>query len=107
MLSAHRSSMPLRFGCLKSSRLVLALCTTAAVFGIPGRANAQCTGSNPYTCTETQSVSIPAGPNGTGFGTWVPATNYPSNLTVSGLSGTITTVSVQLHGLTSDGQGLG
>jgi hypothetical protein len=74
---------------------------------VADRANAQCTGSNPYTCTETQSVSIPAGPNGTGFGTWVPATVYPSTLTVSGLSGTITTVSVQLHGLTSDGQGAG
>jgi hypothetical protein len=57
--------------------------------------HAQCTGSNPYTCTETQSVSIPAGPNGS---TWV----YPSDLTVSGLSGPISAINVQLHGLTSN-----
>ena len=107
MLSANGSTMQLGFGWLKSSRLALAVCATLAFFGGAGRAKAQCTGSNPYTCTETQSVSIPAGPNGTGFGTWVPATVYPSELTVSGLSGTITTVSVQLHGLTSDGQGAG
>ena len=95
MLSANGSTMQLGFGWLKSSRLALAVCATLAFFGGAGRAKAQCTGSNPYTCTETQSVSIPAGPNGTGFGTWVPATVYPSELTVSGLSGTITTVSVQ------------
>src|ERR1035438_4026267 len=70
-------------------------------------AHAQCTGSGPYTCTVTQSVVIPQGPNGTGFGTWVPATVYPSQLTISGLSGTIATINVQLHGLTADAAGTG
>jgi hypothetical protein len=72
-------------------------------------AHAQCTGTGPYTCTETQNVSIPAGPNGTGFGTWVPANVYPSELNIPAgtLSGTIATVSVQLHGLTSIGIGQG
>ncbi|MGD0367790.1 MAG: Ig-like domain-containing protein, partial [Acidobacteriaceae bacterium] len=99
--------MPPGFPRLKLIRLVLTLCATLAVIGLAARANAQCTGSNPYTCTVTQSVSIPAGPNGTGFGTWVPASVYPSELTVSGLTGTISNISVQLHGLTSDGQGSG
>lgn len=71
------------------------------------RSSAQCSGSGPYTCTVTQSVSIPAGPYGTGVGTWVPASVYPSTLTVSGLSGTVGGISVQLHGLTSDAAGLG
>ncbi len=109
MSSADRSAMPPGFLRLNLSRVVLALCTTLAVIGLPGRANAQCTGSNPYTCTETQSVSIPAGPNGTGFGTWVPANVYPTQLTIPAntLNGTISSISVQLHGLTSDAQGSG
>ncbi len=67
--------------------------------------HAQCTGTGPITCTKTESVSIPAGPSGTGLGTWVPASVYPSQLTVSGLSGTIGAISVQLHGLTSNATG--
>src|ERR1035438_4447966 len=80
---------------------------TALLLLTSSLAHAQCTGSGPYTCTVTQSVVIPAGPNGTGFGTWVPATVYPSQLTISGLSGTIATINVQLHGLTSNATGSG
>jgi hypothetical protein len=68
--------------------------------------HAQCSGTGPYTCTETQSVSISNGPSG-GAGTYVPANVYPSELTVSGLSGTIATIKVQLNGLTADAQGNG
>jgi len=62
-------------------------------------ANAQCMGSNPYTCTVTQSVSISDGAVGS---TYVPPNVYPSTLSVSGLTGTIETIEVQLNGLNSD-----
>ena len=108
MLSAVRSVLPLRLAPLKSSPLALALCVTLTLFGLAGRANAQCaTSGSSATCTVTQSVSIPAGPSGTGFGTWVPASVYPSDLTISGLSGTIATIKVQLNGLTSNATGSG
>ena len=71
--------------------------------------HAQCTGTGTITCTVTQSVSISsgsgtAGPSGNLF---QEASVYPSTLTISLQSGTIATVSVQLHGLTSNATGNG
>jgi hypothetical protein len=84
------------FGFLLSTLVLLA----------PTASHAQCTGSGTITCTVTQSVSIPGGQaaNGTvnNYGDIQTGSPYPSTLTISGLSGTIATISVQLHGLTSD-----
>ena len=55
-----------------------------------------------FTCSPC-SVSV----TGTGIGTIKNATPYPSTLTVSGLSGTVATVTVQLQGLTTVGGGSG
>ena len=55
-----------------------------------------------FTCSPcSESVT------GTAIGTIKNATPYPSTLTVSGLSGTVATVTVQLQGLTTVGGGSG
>jgi hypothetical protein len=64
------------------------------------QATAGCTtNAGVTTCTGGQSTSIPAGAANS---TYVAASTYPSTLTVSGLTGTIATIQVQLEGFTSD-----
>jgi subtilisin-like proprotein convertase family protein len=52
------------------------------------------TASTPATFQNTGSITIPA--TGTGASTGAPSAPYPSNITVSGLTGTVTKVTVTL-----------
>ena len=78
------------------------LCLSAFLLlaSIPCHAAPGCTTvAGVTTCTGDDSTSISNGAVGS---TYVTASTYPSTLSVSGLSGTIATIKVQLNGLTSN-----
>ena len=78
----------------------LFLCALLLLTASQCQATAGCTtNAGVTTCTGGQSTSIPAGAANS---TYVAASTYPSTLTVSGLTGTIATIQVQLEGFTSD-----
>jgi alpha-tubulin suppressor-like RCC1 family protein len=81
-------------GCTTNAGVVT--CTGGESTSIPGNQ-----AYNPGTGNGNSGVALPPG-NTTNYAIYQTGSTYPSTLTVSGLTGTIATIQVQLEGLTSD-----
>lgn len=86
--AAKRSRTP-------SARVLLLalLLALGSLLGLPVRAAAD----GPTTFSNTDSIAIPATGSANQIG---PASPYPSNISVSGMTGAVTKVTVTFHGLT-------